>query len=140
MTTATKTKTAPTPAVNMPVSPVVQPQGKSTKGAHIQAWRACDKFAHDAKLELTSGAANPWKKDVPGDIFYRGVLAKAPKTVGEAVALAGKLTPAIRESEVQGHLRWLYTMSGSYVRIGGKSYQEDPHVRAPKAPKAKAQA
>lgn len=133
--TATKTRPVSTPKApaNVPVSPVVSPAGKSVKGPHIQAWRACDKFAHDASIEMVAGSGNLWKENTPGDRFYKLVLAKNPKTVGEAVSLAGKLNPAMRESEVQGHLRWIYTASGAYIRIGGKAFPADPHAKAPKA-------
>lgn len=135
--TQTQTKTKPqTVKASVPLSPVVAPVGKSVKGAHIQAWRACDKFAHDASIELNPDAAGLWKAGTPGDRFYKDVLVKA-KTVGDAVALGGKLTPVIKEAEIQGHLRWIYTASGAYIRIGGKAFPQDPHVKAAKPAKVK---
>jgi hypothetical protein len=115
--------------------------GSSKKGGHVVAFRAQKAFPLDATLELIS-STNPWRPNTPGNTFFEKVLRANPKTVQAAVDLGKAIS--ISEPDVQGHLRWLFTWGGSYIKVAGQLYsapagapaQAEP--KAPKAPKAEA--
>jgi hypothetical protein len=115
------------------VAPTVGQQGTKTHGGHYNAYRACPPFAPTATLELISGS-NPWRPATPGHSFYTQVLAQKPATIGKALELGAKA--GFKVGEVQGHLRWLYTWGGSYIKIGGQVFSPvAPTPVAPMAPK-----
>jgi hypothetical protein len=88
---------------------------------HDEALRAQGNFALTDKLELIS-PVNPWKPGSYGDQFYKAALARNPATVQDAITLAA---PAgFSAADVQGHLRWLYTWGGEYLRVNGERYQQ----------------
>lgn len=111
-----------------PVAPAMGEQGTSTPGGHYVAYRNQPKFDLGASLKLIS-QVNPWRPGTPGHRFYTMVLTKNPATVGAAVKLA---EGSFKASEVQAHLRWLYTWGGAYIEIGGKLFAAPP--AQPKAP------
>jgi hypothetical protein len=79
---------------------------------HIQAFRALEAFAPEAKLNVIG---NPWRDGTPGFRFYTEVLAQDPATVGDAIAKAEALEEPFTAKAVQGHLRWLYTSAGGLL-------------------------
>jgi hypothetical protein len=119
------------------VAPTVGQQGTKIHGGHVDAYRACPPFAPTASLELISGS-NPWRPTSPGHSFYTQVLAHKPATIGKALELGAKA--GFKVGEVQGHLRWLFTWGGSYIKVDGKVFSEPksdaPKAVTPKAPKA----
>lgn len=118
-----------------PVAPAQGEQGvRLSHGGHIQAYKAQASFAPTATLELISGT-NPWRRNTLGHDFYVKVLGNAPKTVADALAIGAKA--GLKARDVQGHLRWLYTWGGSYIRIAGNVYSPPvAPVSEPVAPKA----
>lgn len=123
-----------TPVATTPVAPVQGQQGQVLRhGGHIVAYKAQPKFDSAATLELISGT-NPWRPSTPGSDFWVKVLAKlpTPATVSDALALGAKA--GLKPVAVQGHLRWLYTWGGSYIRVAGNVYS--PPVASPVAPVA----
>ena len=120
-----------TPAATTPAaqpSDKVAPMGRSVKGAHIRAWRAC-KGIHwpvdpATTIEYVPGQI-PWKIGCDGYAFYEAVVARNPSNLGAALKLAeGKFKPV----EVYGHLRWLYTMAR--LKVGGKLWVDTPLAKA----------
>jgi hypothetical protein len=120
---------------NTPVAPShPEGQGTSTKGGHYVAFKAQGNFAPEATFERIS-ATNPWRPNTPGFRFYAAVLAGTPSTVADVLALGKEA--GFKASDVQGHLRWLFTWGGSYIRVAGKVYAAPagsaPEVQAPVA-------
>jgi hypothetical protein len=101
---------------------------------HIQAFRALEAFAPEAKIIVIG---NPWRAGTPGYRFYEEVLAEGPATVGECIELAGKLEEPFTEKAVQGHLRWLYTSAGGLLEVDGVRFAAPE--KPVKAPKVKAE-
>ena len=131
-----------TTQVTTPVAPAMGPQGSSTPGGHYVAYRNQSKFDLGASLKLVS-TVNPWRPNTPGHAFYVGVLSQGPATVGAAIELAKSSKPrSFKASEVQAHLRWLYTWGGAYLEVNGKLFAAPPAtatapVQAPSKPRGK---
>ena len=88
---------------------------------HAEAFRAQGKFDLTDTLELISHK-NPWTPGSLGDQFYKAALVRNPATVQAAITLAA--AAGFSAADVQGHLRWLYTWGGEYLRVNGKRYQQ----------------
>lgn len=118
--------------VSTPVAPTVGAQGTSTPGGHYVQYKAQSAFAPTATIELISGS-NPWRPNTPGFFLWVQVLSQSGcNTVAKAIELAAKAKNPQKASEVQKHLRWLYTWGGSYLRVNGAVFVPPP--AAPKAP------
>jgi hypothetical protein len=100
---------------------------------HWDAFQAQAAFAASDKLKLVSNL-NPWRA-AAAHRFYTLVLAKAPATVGEALASAAK--QGIKATEAQRHLRWLFTwpaaQQGPYLSVNGLVWQPKAPAKAPRA-------
>jgi hypothetical protein len=77
---------------------------------------------------------NFWKSETHGHRFFAEVLAKKPTTVQAAIDKAASLKEPFTASQVQGHVRWAYTMGG-VLEIDGNRY-EAPKPKVAKATKA----
>jgi hypothetical protein len=98
------------------------------------AYKAQAAFAPTATLELISGS-NPWRPNTPGYFLWVQVLSQSGcRTVANAIELAAKARNPQKASEIQKHLRWLYTWGGSYLRVNGAVFVPPPS--APKAPRS----
>jgi hypothetical protein len=121
--------------INTPVAPShPEGQGHATKGGHYVAFKAQGNFAPEATFEVIS-AVNPWRPNTPGHRFYAAILASKSATVGDVLSVGKEA--GFKASDIQGHLRWLFTWGGSYIRVAGNVYAAPavsaPEVQAPVA-------
>ena len=110
--------------------------------SHLALSRAQKDFALDSTLTVHG---NCWvKPEGHGSRFYELVLAKSPKTVGEAIEMAAVLEPPFTPRECQRHMKWAYTSAGRRLEVDGQRHSNggaepaEPVVAEPKAKKAKA--
>lgn len=104
---------------------------------HVIAYRAQPDFPLNAKIQWPQGVDNPWRVAAPGHAFFTACVLPAT-TVQQCIDLGAKQN--LKASEVQRHLRWLFTW-GLGFQVNGQVYtmptQASPPVQ-PSAPKGKA--
>lgn len=113
----------PTTATRIPVAPSMPGAvGHSEPGQHVLNWRSQVKarFQPSDTLQVID-TVNRWRLGSKGHRFFTAVLAKNPATVQAALDLAAKATPAIKATEVNGHLAWMFSAGGRLL-VNGKPY------------------
>jgi hypothetical protein len=93
----------------------------------MSAFRAQPTFALDSTITINS-PKSIWSPGVAGESFYKNVLLKGPKTVGQVIELAA--SHKISASAAQAHLRWAYTRPDGWLSINGKTFGSQPVVAA----------
>jgi hypothetical protein len=90
---------------------------------HWKSVKSLPDFPEPATLRRLNDV-NPWKFGCPGYHFYEKVLRQNPHAVGETLRLAKEagIREASTPTNVQGHLKWLFTwrQKGVFLEIDGQ--------------------